>query len=205
MLKISATQLESYRRFIDGKISVEQFENSLLRRDAPNELMKRGTLFHKMLQSSDSDLFANDFSENCIKEARKKMDYRNCIFEMKTRKIFRTSLGDIAVTGVADQILGFDVVEIKTKYSPIDWDSYYNSMQWRVYCELFHADFVHYKVFHFDSPEAMDFRNYSEMTFPKPFQNYDKVRTMIYYLQQYIQIRGLHDEPELQLGEGVKI
>jgi hypothetical protein len=200
MLKISATQLESYRRLIDGTLSPEQFERQLLRLDPPNAMMEKGTAFHEMLQTDDPMQFEGIFTSDCITKARSKMDYRSKVFEYKVRRQYRTKYGDISVTGVADQLLGLDVVEIKTKYSPISYDSYADSMQWRVYCELFGAKFVTYKVYEFADVEADDFKNYQEFTFVRPAYNDEKVFNMIHYLHEYIMIRGLHEEPALQMN-----
>lgn len=203
MLKISATQLESYRRLIDGALSPEQFERQLLRLDPPNLMMEKGSAFHEMLQTEDPTPFEGMFSSACIAKARSKMDYRSKVFEYKVRRQYRTKFGDISVTGVADQLLGLDVVEIKTKYSPITYDAYADSMQWRVYCELFGAKFVTYKVFEFADVEADDFKNYQQFTFARPAFNDAKVFDMIHYLHEYIMVRGLHEEPALQLFKGV--
>ncbi len=203
MLKISATQLESYRRLIDGVLSPYQFERQLLRLDPPNEMMSKGIAFHEMIQTEDPTPFEGMFSGDCIAKARSKMDYRSKVFEYKVRRVYRTRYGDISVTGVADQLLGLDVVEIKTKYSPISYDAYVDSMQWRVYCELFGAKFVTYKVFEFADVEADDFKNYQQFTFARPVFNEAKVFDMIHYLHEYITIRGLDKEPALQLSQGV--
>jgi hypothetical protein len=203
MIKISATQLESYRRLLDGALSPEQFERQLLRLGPPNEMMEKGSAFHEMLQTEDPTPFEGMFSNDCIAKARAKMDYRSKVFEYKVRRQYRTKYGDISVTGVADQLLGLDVVEIKTKYSPITYDAYADSMQWRVYCELFGAKFVTYKVFEFQDVEADNFKNYQEFTFARPALNDAKVFDMIYYLHEYITIRGLQEEPALQLFQGV--
>jgi hypothetical protein len=199
MLKISATQLESYRRLLDGKLSPEQFERQLLRLDPPNEMMSKGIAFHEMMQSEEPMLFEGMFSSDCIAKARANMDYRSKVFEYKVRRVYRTQFGDISVTGVADQLLGLDVVEIKTKYSPISYDDYASSMQWRVYCELFGAKFVTYKVFEFADVEADNFKNYQQFTFARPAYNDAKVFDMIHYLHEYITIRGLDKEPVLQM------
>ena len=199
MIKISATQLESYRRLLDGALSAKQFERQLLRLDPPNPMMKKGIAFHSMMQTEDPTRFEGTFSSNCIVNARSKMDYRSKVFEHRTWKIYRTKFGDILVAGVADQLLGLGVVEIKTKYSPISYDAYAESMQWRVYCELFGARFATYKIFEFKDTEADDFRNYAEITFERPAFNDAKVFDMIHYLHEYIIIRGLQDEPVLQV------
>ena len=203
MIKISATQLESYRRLLDGKLSPDQFERQLLRLDPPNAMMEKGTAFHEMMQSEEPMLFEGMFSSDCIAKARANMDYRSKVFEYKVRRVYRTQFGDISVTGMADQLIGLDVVEIKTKYSPISYDDYASSMQWRVYCELFGAKFVTYKVFEFADVEADNFKNYQQFTFARPVYNDAKVFDMIHYLHEYIMMRGLDKEPVLQLRQGV--
>jgi len=203
MLKISATQLESYRRLLDGKLSPEQFERQLLRLDPPNAMMSKGSAFHEMLQSEEPMLFEGMFSSDCIAKARANMDYRSKVFEYKVRRVYRTQFGDISVTGMADQLIGLDVVEIKTKYSPISYDDYASSMQWRVYCELFGAKFVTYKVFEFQDVEADNFKNYQQFTFARPAYNDAKVFDYVHYLHEYIMMRGLDKEPVLQLSQGV--
>lgn len=203
MIKISATQLESYRRFIDNAITVDQFERSLLRLDPPNEMMARGTAFHEMMQTDSPQEFEGQFSTECILNARAKMDYRSKVFEYKVRKQYRTRYGDISVTGVADQLLGLDVIEIKTRYSQSSFDAYYDSLQWKVYCELFKAEWVIYKVFEFESPEARNFKAFNHYVFPRPKYNAEYVFDMIHYLHEYITVRGLHKEPVLQLQQGV--
>ena len=203
MIKISATQLESYRRLLDGALSPEQFERQLLRLDPPNEMMSKGIAFHEMMQTEDPSVFEGMFSSDCIADARSKMDYRSKVFEYKVRRVYRTKYGDISVTGVADQLLGLDVVEIKTKYSPISYDAYADSMQWRVYCELFGARFVHYKVFEFADTQADDFKNYQQFTFARPAYNDAKVFDYVHFLHEYITIRGLDQEPALQMSQGV--
>jgi len=203
MLKISATQIESYRRLIDGTLSPDQFERQLLRLDPPNAMMEKGTAFHEMLQTEDPSVFQGTFSSDCINNARDKIDYRSKVFEYKVRRQYRTKFGDISVTGVADQLIGLDVVEIKTKYSSISYDAYADSMQWRVYCELFGAKFVTYKVFEFADVEADNFKNYQQFTFIRPAYNDAKVFDMIHYLHEYIVVRGLQEEPVLQMYGGV--
>ena len=200
MIKISATQLESYRRLLEGKLTSDQFERQLLRLDPPNAMMQKGTDFHSMMQTPDPTAYEGVFSTDCIAKARSKMDYRSKVFEYKVRRMYRTQYGDISLTGMADQLIGLDVVELKTKYSPISYDDYASSMQWRVYCEIFGAKFVHYKVFEFANTEADDFKNFQQFTFIRPPYNDAKVFDYVHYLHEYIVIRGLGKEPVLQLS-----
>ena len=199
MIKISATQLEAYRRFCNDAMTQDQFERSLLRLDPPSPIMERGSAFHEMVQTETPELYEGIFSDNCITQARAKIDYRNSIFEHKVRRIFPTAFGDVLVTGMADQLVGREVVEIKTKYSSINYDTYADSLQWRVYCELFRADAVIYKVFQFKDAEAMDFVAYEEFYFPRPIGNARTVEEAVHNLTEYIVLRGLTKEPVLEV------
>ena len=58
--------------------------------------------------------------------------------------------GDAVVTGQADMIDGFEIRDIKTKYSTPDDKDYTNSCQWRYYMELFGADTFHFDLFIFE-------------------------------------------------------
>lgn len=58
--------------------------------------------------------------------------------------------GEIVVTGCADMIDGFELRDIKTKYSQPNDADYINSAQWRFYLELFGADTFHFDLFCFE-------------------------------------------------------
>ena len=153
-LRISVSQISSYLSYIEGKISLEQFVNSMLKRDKPNIKMIAGTIFHCILQGfpyeEDSRI---EFDSGDIEEAKKKIDFRSSIFEYKIRKPYLTDRGDVIVTGMADQILGDTICEFKTTYGAFSYDRYADSIQWKAYCSLFGVEQVKYQVWQITEPE----------------------------------------------------
>lgn len=59
-------------------------------------------------------------------------------------------LDDAVITGCADMIDGFELRDIKTKYSQPDDKDYINSAQWRWYMDLFGVETFHFDLFVFD-------------------------------------------------------
>lgn len=58
-------------------------------------------------------------------------------------------MGDIVITGCADMIDGFEIRDIKTKYSQPNDKDYIDSAQWKFYLEMFGADTFHFDLFQF--------------------------------------------------------
>ena len=58
-------------------------------------------------------------------------------------------MGDLVITGCADMIDGFEIRDIKTKYSEPKDEDYVNSAQWRFYLEMFGAETFHFDLFQF--------------------------------------------------------
>lgn len=57
--------------------------------------------------------------------------------------------GDYVITGCADMIDGFEIRDIKTKYSTVFDKDYIDSAQWRFYLEMFGAETFHFDLFQF--------------------------------------------------------
>lgn len=58
-------------------------------------------------------------------------------------------MGDYVITGCADMIDGFEIRDIKTKYSQPNDSDYVNSAQWCFYLEMFGAETFHFDLFQF--------------------------------------------------------
>ena len=58
-------------------------------------------------------------------------------------------MGDLVITGCADMIDGFEIRDIKTKYSQPNDKDYVDSAQWRFYLEMFGAETFHFDLFQF--------------------------------------------------------
>jgi hypothetical protein len=199
MIKVSATNLESYRRYINEKTTLDQLIDSILRRFEPNDKMIKGTKFHEMLQSKDPAPYKEFFSQDCITASRNFMDYRSPLFEIKVRKHYETRHGIVSLTGMADQIIGNKVVEIKTTYSPIQYDTYSDSLQWRVYCDVFQAPEVQYNVFEFKDTLANDFKNCAFFNFFAPANNHETINQWVSDYTDFLYLVGLENALEVQL------
>lgn len=178
MIRISATQLETFRRYLDDKMTFEQMRIQLFKLEPPSPIMQIGSLFHELLQAEYiEDKEVPYFNAGDILEARKKINYQCRNFEVKLRHEIITNSGlDVIVTGVADQLLPLEVIEFKTRYTPFTFDSYAYSMQWRLYCELFDVPQCTYKVWELKrntKTDICELKNYHEISF---FRS-DKSRT----------------------------
>ena len=199
MIKVSATNLEAYRKYLEERISLDALLDTVLRRSQPNSMMIKGTLFHEMLQTSEPEKFQEYFSQACIETARSFMNYRSPLFEVKTRKQYLTRRGIVSLTGVADQILGNKVIEIKTRYSPIQYETYSESLQWRVYCDVFDVPEVQYNVFEFKHVSDNDYKACAFFNFFAPKHNHEHVNNWIDSYVDFLYLMGLQNAKEVQL------
>lgn len=199
MIKVSATNLEAYRKYLEERISLDALLDTVLRRSKPNNKMIKGTLFHKMLQTSEPEKYKEYFSANCIQSARNIMDYRNPLFEVKKKKIYETRKGLVSLTGIADQILGNKIIEIKTRYTPIAYSDYADSLQWRVYCDLFELKEVQYNVFEFKNESDNDYKSCAFFNFFAPKNNHEIVYKWINDYVEFLDLMGLKNAKEVQL------
>lgn len=199
MIKVSATNLEAYRKYLAERISLDALLDTILRRSEPNNMMIKGTLFHEMMQTSEPERYLEFFSEDCIETARSFMDYRSPLFEVKTRKQYQTRRGIVSLTGMADQILGNKVVEIKTRYSPIQYETYSESLQWRVYCDVFDVLEVQYKIFEFKHVSDNDYKACAFFDFQAPKNNHEYVANWIDSYVDFLFLMGLQNAKEVQL------
>lgn len=153
MKRISVSQIGSYLSYLNGVITLQQFIDGIKHRTPPSIKMRAGTQFHCAIQGipceQDERII---FLDEDIEEARSKIDWRSEIFEYKIRKKFNTALGEIFVTGVADQIVGNVVHEFKTTYSNFSYERYADSVQWMAYCNLFGVEEVRYQVWQLSEP-----------------------------------------------------
>ena len=198
MIKVSATNLEAYRKYIQEIISLDSLIDTILRRSKPNNMMTKGTLFHRMLQTSEPEKYEEFFSQNCIETARSVMDYRSPLFEVKKKRLYDTKKGIVSLTGMADQILGNKIIEIKTRYSPIQYATYSESLQWRVYCDVFEMKEVQYNVFEFKHVSDSDYKSCAFFNFFAPKNNHETVYKWIEDYVEFLDLMGLKNAKEVQ-------
>lgn len=199
MIKVSATILEAYRKYLEERISLDALLDTVLRRSDPNNKMIKGTLFHEMLQTSEPEKYSEFFSHDCIETARSFMDYRSPLFEVKARKQYATQRGIVSLTGVADQILGNKIIEIKTRYTPIAYSDYADSLQWRVYCDAFEIPEVQYNIFEFKHVSDNDYKSCAFFNFFAPKNNHENVSDWINSYVDFLYLMGLENAKEVQL------
>lgn len=207
MIKISATQLEAHRRYMDGVISLDTLRTQLLKLEPPGPLMALGTKFHELLQADTITPKACEpnFEYNQVLDARGKIDYRCKAFEVKLRSKMETFDNiPVIITGVADQLLPGIVVEYKTRYSPFQYESYADSMQWRLYCQLFDVPAVNYKVWEMKRIEETNFctvKSYNDfMLYEYPAMR-SEIREAVTELVRLLFRLGIDREPVLQYSD----
>lgn len=171
MIRVSASLLSNYLAMLEDRISFETFRKNIVDPEPPSLKMRAGTLFHHLLQLGEdqdprdtshdirsgkqivTDLDILSFNQDDLQEARKKIDRRIEIFEYKIRYRYDFKDRPIYLTGVADQLLGNKVHEYKTTYGAFSYDNYADSIQWKMYCEIFGVEEVRYQVWQLTEPK----------------------------------------------------
>jgi len=158
-MRISATQLESFRLFLqpDQEWMSEADLLATLRGEfTPTPKMALGTAFGAVLEDPDRYAvrgFTADqttayqcggytFSADMMAPALAMFDRRG-VFEAKATKAY----GPHVVVAKADQLLGAQIIENKTTLSSFDFEKYANSYQWRFMADIFEPAFITYRVF----------------------------------------------------------
>ncbi|MGY6771985.1 hypothetical protein [Gallibacterium sp. ZY190522] len=156
MIRISATTLEAYRRWLDNEdATIEDMVAYLDRKIEPTKAMMAGTAFHKLLETKQGNLtvetvdgFTFDFSE---------IDsdvYIPKIKEFKFTVMRRILDEDVTFVGVVDAMDSNTVFDHKLT-SSIDVEKNYEpSMQWRAYLSWLNLDHFTYNLFRQYNPAA---------------------------------------------------
>lgn len=153
-MRISATQLESYRLFMGGEWMEEDELLATIHGDfRPNHKIALGTAFGKVLEDPDRYCapggfrvlvfgevfeFGHDVMDPCLA-----LVDRRGVFEAKAVKAY----GPHDVASKADHLLGAHLSEFKTTLSSFDFDKYAQSCQWRYMADAFQPRKITYRVF----------------------------------------------------------
>lgn len=210
---VRVTQLESFRKYIEGDEDRDRFETSeqdvidnLTGVFTGNEYTRIGTAFHRIIEGNTEGVekigegvrtflyYGKEIQEpvpvgrkfnidgydvcldvpQCKVALKYKDEYPDAFHEIREFMDF----GGIVVTGCADMIDGFEIRDIKTKYSQPNDADYINSAQWRFYLEMFGAETFHFDLFCFDGynkeKHGMDVRGL-------PLTRYSPSITCYYY------------------------
>lgn len=160
-MKISVTRIDDYLDYQKGLISLEELIKRMQKIRKPSVYMQYGTAFHEIIENPIKCYNAEQkiyIASNGIKFERQSMDkYLAFLPDYGLREIFGSKTFEIngkniIVNGKADQLIGYNIIENKTTWKPIDCEQYYNKFQWRFYLAIFAGDFlsnsnVHYNIF----------------------------------------------------------
>lgn len=152
MLRISATQLESFRLFSDPDqdwMTPEMLEASIRGIVTPTFEMQCGKAFDDILTDPEPYRVAEGyrsgeffFHELTMNHALAIVDRRG-VCQVKDTKRY----GDAVVVAVADQLVGTELIENKTTWGPFAFDKYAESCQWRFMADIFQPSKITYRVF----------------------------------------------------------
>lgn len=155
-MRISATQLESFRLFMSPNqewMGEDELAATIRGEFVPNHKVNLGSAFGRVLETPEAyavdggyRLTVNgetfEFGADVMAEPLALIDRRG-IFEAKTVK----SYGPHDVASKADHVLGGDLSEFKTTLSTFDFDKYAQSCQWRYMADAFQPKRITYRVF----------------------------------------------------------
>lgn len=156
-MRISATQLESFRLFMQPKqewMTEADLAATIRGEFVPNHKVNLGSAFGKVLEDPDRYLvpggfriavngaeqfeFGRDVMEPCLARIE-----RRGIFEAKAVQRY----DDCDVASRADHLFGSTLSEFKTTLGQFDFDKYAESCQWRFMADAFQPRRITYHVF----------------------------------------------------------
>ena len=154
MIRVSVTQLESFRRVIQTQYGDEAELIASIEGQpfTPSWQMRAGSAWHALLaggEQGEADEFR--FSAEDVAGAK-----NSCTGGLCELKATRTAIVDrvpVVVSAMADRLTGATVTEHKATFSAPDTRSYEASLQWRYYLWVFGASCVEYRLWHFSESD----------------------------------------------------
>lgn len=157
-MRVSATQLESYRLFMQPEqdwMPESDLIDSIKGAWTPNRKVEIGPAFGAILEDPDRYLVPGGFEakgygfdRDVIEPCLALIDRRG-IFEAKAVK----SYGSVDVASKADHILGSHLSEFKTTHSTFSFEKYADSYQWRFMADALKPSRITYHVFVLDEDD----------------------------------------------------
>jgi hypothetical protein len=158
-MRISATQLESYRLFFEPSqewMAEDDLLATLRGQFVPNHKVNLGTAFGLVLEHPELYVVGNgagfrvpgggewfEFGADVMAEPLALIDRDRGVFEAKAVKPY----GPHDVASKADFLVGAELHEFKTTLSSFDFDKYAQSVQWRYMADAMQPARVVYHVF----------------------------------------------------------
>lgn len=202
-MRISATQLESFRLFMDPAndwFNEQELIDSINGVFVPNHRISLGSAFGRVMEDPDRYLvpggfrvrvngeqfeFGRDVMEPCLE-----LVDRRGVFEAKAVKAY----GPHDVVSKADHLLGADLSEFKTTLSSFDAEKYMDSCQWRFMADAFQPRRITYYVFclyESESNGVIELRSIERLPlYPYPQLHADCV-DLVREFEGYVRARGL--------------
>lgn len=182
MIRVSATQLESYRRWmINDESTIGDMINYLLRRTPPTEAMLVGSAFHKVLENAKYNDELTLVEQDGFKFDLSALDCEISLPETKEFKLEKQTIingEQVTFVGVVDAIQVNEIFDHKLTSKP-DVENYIDSMQWRCYLDWFDCDKFTYNLFQSYKPDNQDIYQIKSFL-PISFYSYDSMRRDIH-------------------------
>lgn len=202
-LRISTTLIETFRKYRDTDyVSEEELVSSIKGEFVWRDEMKWGEAFHKILEKPEEhrekDGYARDgfFFPLEVVEPCLAVFNREGVFEAKHTQDFVIDGWLITVVVKADQLVGAEGIENKTKWGTFDPDQYIESFQWRYYTLILKVLSITYNVFLLSryKDETFGLRGIERFTlYPYPKLE-EECRELLTEFVKYIKRRGYgHD------------
>ena len=198
MIRISATTLEAYRRWLDNpEATIDDMVAYLEKKITPNEAMLAGSAFHKVLENNENitldcieaDGFIFDFSG--INEAI----YIPKIKEYKFELPAIVKGEGVTFVGVVDAMESGCIYDHKLTASA-NAEDYTDSMQWRCYLSWLGLNKFTYNLFQKYNPSADPDRYIIKSVLQVSFNRYPEidndVNTMAARLVDFIKNHANH-------------
>lgn len=177
MIRVSATQLESYRRWmINDESTIGDMINYLLRRIPPTEAMLVGSAFHKVLENAKYNDELTLVEQDGFKFDLSALDCEISLPETKEFKLEKQTIingEQVTFVGVVDAIQVNEIFDHKLTSKP-DVENYIDSMQWRCYLDWFDCDKFTYNLFQSYKPDNQDIYQIKSFL-PISFYSYDSM------------------------------
>jgi hypothetical protein len=165
-MRISATELESYRYWLGSDQSLDSFLDRLTTFERTDKMLA-GSAFHYLLEVSEGEI-EDAVVYYRMENGREKFDLlptmaqdeQSISFhikldgqielpvwsECKVERCFEVDGEEVVVVAKSDSMIGRKVADYKLS-DGFDEERYTDSLQWRIYLDLFEADSFDYLVF----------------------------------------------------------